>query len=128
MTGKRVNPERILTKSEVNRRFWERHPRARRTADVKHLYGLTLEAYEKLVSQPCGLCGSSKYIRPDHDHTCLTCGFKNGTRKMACSNCGSPLRIRGPLCQKHNTALGNLEALMREGLLEKALEWIRRGE
>ncbi len=53
-------------------------------------YGLTLEAYDALVAQPCGICGTTDEPRVcDHDH---------GTGK-----------VRGALCNPCNTGLHNIE-------------------
>lgn len=92
---------------EYNKRTYERHGESRRAyanaqyaADprqgarqylawrIRRDFGLTLDEYDAIVSQPCGLCGSTEQSVLDHDHL---------THK-----------VRGPLCQTCNKAIGML--------------------
>ncbi len=62
----------------------------RKIRDLDQMYGLTLEAYEKLWDSQGGRCGICKCIleKPQIDHN-----HKTG-------------KVRGLLCQKCNTGLG----------------------
>lgn len=92
---------------EYNRRYKEKHrdrlrdqARARYAANrktraryqlsrrIKSDFGITLEEYDELVANPCGLCGATENIVLDHCHETNT--------------------VRGPLCQTCNKALGML--------------------
>lgn len=55
---------------------------------IKRDFGLTLDEYDALVAQPCRLCGATENIVVDH--------------------CHQTNRVRGPLCQTCNKALGML--------------------
>lgn len=55
---------------------------------VRKDFGLTLEEYDALVAMPCALCGATENIVLDH--------------------CHETNRVRGPLCQTCNKALGML--------------------
>jgi hypothetical protein len=75
--------------------FAERHPRANRKYQLKHKYGLTVEAWEKLFDaqgRRCAICGSNKpgsrEWHTDHDH--------------------ATKQVRGILCQHCNHLVGNL--------------------
>ncbi len=77
---------------------------------VKKL-GISPEEVRKLWNSPCGLCGivplqTGKSSCIDHDHSSNT--------------------LRGPLCDRHNQDVEALVRFLQSGLLEKALEWIKR--
>lgn len=106
--SRRLNPERHR---EYTRTWVKRNPEAARisskSARVKAKFGLTLEAYEEMVAQPCGLCGTQTSSRfPDHNHT-------TG-------------QVRGPLCNACNVAVGHLE-VRGQVWVDKAMEWIFNG-
>lgn len=88
--------------------FWRKssHPELYRTNNLKHLYGITLENYERLYNRQeghCAICDKwfpqfgKKGLGVDHDHT---------TGK-----------IRGLLCNRCNMGIGcladNIEILLR---------------
>ena len=67
-------------------------------------YGLAREEYERLMGQPCGICGEpSKHM--DHDH--------------------STGQVRGGLCHRCNLGVGYLEGWFAEHE-RAALAWVRR--
>jgi hypothetical protein len=133
----RIYSERPLTSAERSQRYRDAHPgratenmgkwrqkvqkeqperwrkivvenrRRIKASSVMKDYGLTIDEYKDLVSKPCGLCGRTDIRRvPDHNHKTKV--------------------IRGPLCIAHNIKVGQLESLIREGLLGKALEWLKK--
>ena len=70
---------------------------------VQRMYGLTLEEYTRLLKKACDLCGDTKKLNLDHDHT-------TG-------------RVRGTLCTPCNTALGRFGD--NEEGIEKVLAYLR---
>ena len=69
-------------------------------------YGLNVEEYVEVVSQPCGLCGTTERPRyMDHNH-------ETGSR-------------RGPLCHGCNLGVGFLEN-RGEDWAKSALDWMSR--
>ncbi len=75
-------------------------------------YGISQERYLELMSRNCAICGSSKNLHIDHDHSCCP-GIKS------CGKC-----IRGVLCGLHNKGLGffadNVDAL------QSAIDYLTR--
>lgn len=67
----------------------ESRNRARFARKIRKMFGITLEQYDELVSKPCGICGRTENVVLDHCHT-------TGV-------------IRGPLCKRCNSALGQFE-------------------
>lgn len=75
----------------------------RRSYNLKHLYGITLDQYGELLERQgggCATCGlpanGTTIFVVDHDHSCCA-----GTR--SCGKC-----VRGILCGHCNTALGQV--------------------
>jgi hypothetical protein len=58
--------------------------------NLKIRYGLSVEEYDKLISDGCFICGTHERLCIDHDHSCCP-------GKESCGNC-----IRGVLCWNHN--------------------------
>lgn len=85
----RANPERkrelARERYRADRKRGARYYLGRR---VQREFGLTLEEYDALVAQPCGLCGRTEDIVLDHCHETNV--------------------VRGPLCQVCNKAIGML--------------------
>lgn len=53
---------------------------------VTSKYGLLREEYDSIVSQPCGICGTTNVKRVlDHDHTIRT--KRLSVRGALCNNC-----------------------------------------
>jgi hypothetical protein len=66
-------------------------------------YNLTRTEYDRVMAEPCGLCGTTERRRvADHKH--------------------ATGRFRGPLCNECNTALGYIEKMGTEWL-QKAVLW-----
>ena len=97
-SGKWSDPEYV---SRYNREWLEAHPElrkarneARKSQHKLEKYGLTQEEYDRIVSGPCHICGSTDgggrwgKMCLDHDH-----------------NTG---QLRGALCAKCNKAIGLL--------------------
>jgi len=61
-------------------------------------HGMTLDEYREWLTRGCVICGSTKDLHIDHDHTC------HNDRSRSCSHCN-----RGPLCSLHNTMAATLE-------------------
>lgn len=111
---------------EKKRRYYETHRAERIAYTHKHYeankakrkaysaewkeaarYGITVEEARKIRGQKCGLCGAASPSIIDHNHK-------------------KKIGYRGPLCVKDNIVVGALESLLERGLLEKAIEWIKK--
>lgn len=93
------NPDKVRELYERRRDAGANRDRAHRT------YRITREEYRAIVSQPCGLCGTTEKRRYlDHDH-------ETG-------------RIRGPLCHGCNLGVGFIERRGEEWA-SRALAWLR---
>ena len=85
--------------------------------NLKHFFGITVDKYEAMLKNQGGVCAicegindDGRALHIDHDHSCCP-------GRQSCGKC-----IRGLLCSRCNTALGNL----RDDplLLEKALKYL----
>lgn len=66
-----------------------------RTHDTtKRTYNITSEQLVKMLSSPCEVCGNTKNLTIDHDHSCCN-------HRLSCGKC-----VRGTLCQLCNRAIG----------------------
>ena len=81
----------------------KKDPTRRRHLNAQKVYGLSPDAYERLVANGCAICGSTERLRVDHDH-----------------NTG---RIRGCLCHFCNIGLGFVERPNQ--WLDRALAYLR---
>lgn len=96
--------KRMRKYSEVNRaQIASRQKDWVKTSQLKR-YGLTLEAYEQMRKEGCGVCGVSDRLHMDHDHV---------TGKF-----------RGMLCSNHNLALGLFQDNTHD--LQTAINYLRR--
>ena len=62
---------------------------------LKQVFGITLEDYNKLLSEQGGVC--------------KICLGKDSDRMLAVDHCHTAGKIRGLLCQKCNRAIGQLD-------------------
>lgn len=87
-------PEGRKALLESSRKWRERNPeRSRqihRKSSAMRKYGLTLEQYEEIISRGCEVCG-----------------VKEGV-KLAVDHCHTGKQVRGCLCTRCNTSLGQL--------------------
>lgn len=77
-------------------------------------YGLTKEAFTRLLAAQggvCAICGDDEPDQIDHDHSCCSSELRS-----TCGQC-----VRGILCRRCNTTLGHLE---RENWMDKAVTYI----
>jgi hypothetical protein len=90
------NPDRLR---EASRRWREANPEkmalARKRANLRFFYDLTLDEYEALLTKGCQVCGSIKQLHVDHDHSCCP------SMTRGCGKC-----VRGILCRLCNMAIG----------------------
>lgn len=108
---KKQNPRKFYLK---NREWVKNNPQKNKSHQLKHIYGITLEEYNKMLEKQnncCAICNVTlnehlqtygKYLSVDHDH-------KTG-------------QIRGLLCDKHNKALGLFED--NTFILQNAIEYL----
>jgi hypothetical protein len=81
---------------------------------LKRKFGITLDAYNRLLEAQdgkCAICGAKPKDRPHH-------------RKLAVDHDHKTKKIRGLLCFHCNTGLGNLRD--DPELLLKAVEYLKR--
>jgi hypothetical protein len=101
------NREKVI---ERTKEYGRRNREKRKRAQLKHVYGITLEQYDEMrLSQnnTCAICGKEeqlKYLAVDHDHV---------TGK-----------VRALLCQKCNRAIGELQD--DPELVRKAADYLER--
>jgi ribosomal protein S27AE len=97
---------------------------------MMYRYGFpSVEEYRKLRNSPCLICGELGPSEVDHNHVCSSCGtytLRLVKARAKCGKCGIWLKIRGPLCRRHNTQMGFLESIRREGLLPEMLSYLER--
>lgn len=75
-----------------------------RKSHLKKFYGLTVEQYEELSKNGCGVCGTMDDLCVDHDHNCCA-------GRKSCGAC-----VRGVLCGRHNKAEGLLNGDPNEAM------------
>lgn len=97
--GKRSRRKRCLTC--YNRLRYRENPERQRRVQIKHLYGISVDEYCRLLDEQngaCAICGhvaaSTFELAVDHDHSCCP-GHKS------CGKC-----VRGLLCDRCNRGLG----------------------
>ncbi len=94
----------------------ERYDTSIRVAMLRQQYGLTLEQYAEMFCRQngvCAICG-----KPE---TSLGKGGK--VKPLAVDHCHETGKIRGLLCQLHNTGLGVFDD--NPELLEKAIQYLK---
>lgn len=101
------DPEYRARRKQYQKEDWAGRRASQRRAYIKNNYGMSIEEYDALMAQPCGLCGG-KAEALDHDH--LTG------------------ELRGPLCRRCNTGLvAELDNATTEELF-RGLLWTRKME
>ena len=108
-------------KLNAAKRLWHAEdPNRKRKVHLKYRYKLSLDGYERMLSEQGGVCAVCKrppefgrVLSVDHDHGCCP------VKKKACGKCN-----RGLLCHGCNQALG----LFREDstALRNAVEYIEK--
>jgi hypothetical protein len=73
-------------------------PEKKRAKNLMDKYKLTVESYDELAKDGCGVCGTAENLCVDHDHRCCP-------GKFSCGKC-----ICGVLCDRHNRAEGMLQS------------------
>lgn len=98
-----------------NAKKWrDKNPEKQHATDIKRLYGLPIEEYNKLlVSQnmTCAVCSTQ------HDPS-----KKRG--RLYVDHCHVTGKVRGLLCSAHNSMLGYAED--NTAVLKKAIEYLKR--
>lgn len=84
----------------------------------KHTYGITKEEYAAMLKSQKGVCHLCK--KPE---TMIHLGK---TARLCVDHCHKTGKIRGLLCNACNHAIGRLEYLLDDDLLEPALQYIRK--
>lgn len=63
-----ADPERRAATREYNREYWKRNPEKLRAKNIMAAYGITAEEYDRLMADPCGICGAlAEHLDHDHD-------------------------------------------------------------
>lgn len=88
----------IYGKEDCNVLFCKNKHKARglcATHDAtKRTYSLTSEQLVEMLSRPCEVCGATKNLTIDHDHSCCK-------SRTSCGKC-----VRGTVCQHCNRSMG----------------------
>lgn len=104
-------------KNEYMQRWQAANPNYSLSRDLRRLYGITLEEYSRMWDDQKGVCKICGKAESSFEP-------KSGkNRKLAVDHCHATKKIRGLLCSKCNTALGNFKDDI--GLLTKAIEYIK---
>lgn len=110
----RSNPEN-LAKGVKRTKDWvannkEHIKRGKRNRDLKRLYGIDTEQYNKMLQE--------------QDHKCLICGAEHTEEKyLHVDHCHTTGKVRGLLCGKCNTGLGLFNE--DENLFDKATRYLK---
>lgn len=84
--------------------------------ELKRTYGLTIEEYNlllRLQNYVCAICRRSEVARTSTKHR---------TRTLAVDHCHLTQKIRGLLCHKCNTGIGNFNDSAQ--LLQAAIQYL----
>lgn len=87
-----------MNRKKIAYQKWQKSPKGRASAkrrQLKHYYGLSVEAYELMKLQQKGKCAicqktiSGKNLHVDHDHE------TDEVRGLLCSNCNTGIGLLG---------------------------------
>jgi hypothetical protein len=109
-------------------RYYLQIGKTSRDGSSSYKFGISIEEVRKIRNSECSVCQKQAPSEIDHDHVCLKCKVYSPRRirgRALCRKCGEYLRVRGPLCRRHNTQIGFLESIMREGSYEKMVQYLK---
>ena len=87
------------TKARVSKAHHE-NPNLQRNRDLRRLYNIGIEEYEKLLAEQGGHCAVCEATQP---------GGRHATQHFPVDHCHTTGEVRGLLCHNCNTALGLLK-------------------
>lgn len=113
------NPSQPCKKCHIERTEAYRlaNPEVELRTRMKRNYGITPEQHQELVKSQRGVCAICK--RPE---TAVK-PKREGTKALAVDHCRDTMQVRGLLCQKCNTGIGNLDHSVER--LEAAAQYLR---
>lgn len=103
-----------LSPKEVKARN-KKNARKIRASNLKKLYGITLDGYEKMLEKQkgcCAICGADNPRRKGRKYLCVDHCHKTG-------------KVRGLLCDPCNNGLGRFDDSL--ALLKSAVEYLKTG-
>ena len=103
--------------AEAQREYRKRHPDRVRNTVLKKVYGITLEDYNRMAERQGGVCAICK--KPESAK-----GPHGTARELAVDHCHDTGKIRGLLCSRCNTSIGNLT--VSDGTLRRASAYLRK--
>lgn len=111
-----LEPRCIKCKSDYYKKHFRKtfysHRNRRRSAQLKHHYGISLEDYNHILNNQAGVCAICKLPSKNE-------------KRLAVDHCHSSGRIRGLLCDACNLALGKFKDNIES--LKKAIEYLLAG-
>jgi hypothetical protein len=112
-------PEQKAKFNSYMKDWWKRHPEYCKNEDLVKRFGITYDNYMEIYKQQEGVCALCGFPETALDHR------TKRPRMLAVDHCHISGNIRGLLCTKCNTGLGNF--LDSPDLLEKAIKYIKAG-
>jgi len=94
---------------EWREKYPERYREAKRKHNLKRIYGITIQEYDKILKKQKGRCA--------------ICGKKPGKIRLAVDHCHRTGKIRGLLCNSCNLGIGKLGDTIEK--LKKAIDYLR---
>lgn len=114
---KRYAANREQEKKSALERY-HKNPKPLANARLKRLYGITLDQYNKMLSDQYGKCAICKMPETLLDNK------QKDIRKLAVDHCHSTNRIRGLVCFRCNTILGKVDDSVE--LLNQLIDYLMR--